>query len=71
MCSECHNRVIFKQLLQAKALQFLQIDSCRLGSVNENLAVLLMAKKFDGKGAASPPVAHLRFPLEFAILTVS
>uniref|UniRef100_A0A8D0Q6G1 Mitochondrial enolase superfamily member 1 n=1 Tax=Sus scrofa TaxID=9823 RepID=A0A8D0Q6G1_PIG len=38
--------VIFKQLLQAKALQFLQIDSCRLGSVNENLSVLLMAKKF-------------------------
>ncbi|XP_036678878.1 mitochondrial enolase superfamily member 1 isoform X5 [Balaenoptera musculus] len=44
---QCHNRVIFKQLLQAKALQFLQIDSCRLGSVNENLSVLLMAKKFD------------------------
>ncbi|XP_047649819.1 mitochondrial enolase superfamily member 1 isoform X2 [Phacochoerus africanus] len=43
---QCHNRVIFKQLLQAKALQFLQIDSCRLGSVNENLSVLLMAKKF-------------------------
>ncbi|XP_025220737.1 mitochondrial enolase superfamily member 1 isoform X2 [Theropithecus gelada] len=45
--SKCHNRVIFKQLLQAKALQFLQIDSCRLGSVNENLSVLLMAKKFE------------------------
>ncbi|ELW63804.1 Mitochondrial enolase superfamily member 1 [Tupaia chinensis] len=43
----CHNRVIFKQLLQANALQFLQIDSCRLGSVNENLSVLLMAKKFE------------------------
>ncbi|XP_007487702.1 mitochondrial enolase superfamily member 1 isoform X2 [Monodelphis domestica] len=43
---QCHNRVIFKQLLQAGALQFLQIDSCRLGSVNENLSVLLMAKKF-------------------------
>ncbi|XP_043835148.1 mitochondrial enolase superfamily member 1 isoform X1 [Dromiciops gliroides] len=43
---QCHNRVIFKQLLQADALQFLQIDSCRLGSVNENLSVLLMAKKF-------------------------
>ncbi|KAM6278343.1 LOW QUALITY PROTEIN: mitochondrial enolase superfamily member 1 [Spheniscus humboldti] len=40
----CHNRVIFKQLLQAKALSYLQIDSCRLGSVNENLSVLLMAK---------------------------
>ncbi|XP_023365942.1 mitochondrial enolase superfamily member 1 [Otolemur garnettii] len=44
---QCHNRVIFKQLLQANALQFLQIDSCRLGSVNENLSVLLMAKKFE------------------------
>uniref|UniRef100_A0A7N9AVN6 Mitochondrial enolase superfamily member 1 n=1 Tax=Mastacembelus armatus TaxID=205130 RepID=A0A7N9AVN6_9TELE len=44
--SKCHNRVMFKQFLQASALQFLQIDSCRLGSVNENLAVLLMAHKF-------------------------
>ncbi|XP_070784003.1 mitochondrial enolase superfamily member 1 isoform X2 [Enoplosus armatus] len=44
--SKCHNRVMFKQFLQASALQFVQIDSCRLGSVNENLAVLLMAHKF-------------------------
>ncbi|XP_078543579.1 mitochondrial enolase superfamily member 1 isoform X2 [Lissotriton helveticus] len=43
---QCHNRVMFKQFLQAKALQYLQIDSCRLGSVNENLSVMLMAKKF-------------------------
>ncbi|XP_035271586.1 mitochondrial enolase superfamily member 1 isoform X1 [Anguilla anguilla] len=43
---QCHNRVMFKQFLQASALQFVQIDSCRLGSVNENLAVLLMACKF-------------------------
>ncbi|MFB3827753.1 MAG: L-fuconate dehydratase [Bryobacteraceae bacterium] len=42
----CQNRVIFKQLLQAGALGFCQIDSCRLGGVNEILAVLLMAKKF-------------------------
>ena len=40
------NRVIFKQLLQAEAISFCQIDSCRLGSVNENLAVILMAAKF-------------------------
>ena len=40
---------MFKQFLQASALQFVQIDSCRLGSVNENLAVLLMAHKFQGK----------------------
>ncbi|XP_035271588.1 mitochondrial enolase superfamily member 1 isoform X2 [Anguilla rostrata] len=45
---QCHNRVMFKQFLQASALQFVQIDSCRLGSVNENLAVLLMACKFQG-----------------------
>lgn len=45
----CHSRVIFKQLLQANALSYLQIDSCRLGSVNENLSVLLMAKKFRSK----------------------
>uniref|UniRef100_A0A8B9Z208 Enolase superfamily member 1 n=1 Tax=Buteo japonicus TaxID=224669 RepID=A0A8B9Z208_9AVES len=44
-----HDRVIFKQLLQANALSYLQIDSCRLGSVNENLSVLLMAKKFRSK----------------------
>ena len=42
----CQNRVVFKQLLQAKAIGYCQIDSCRLGGVNEVLAVLLMAKKF-------------------------
>jgi len=42
----CQNRVIFKQLLQAEAISFCQIDSCRLGGVNENLAVMLMAAKF-------------------------
>ena len=42
----CHNRIIFKQLLQANAISFCQIDSCRLGGVNENLAVILMAAKF-------------------------
>jgi L-fuconate dehydratase len=40
------NRVLFKQLLQAEAIDFCQIDSCRLGGVNENLAVILMAAKF-------------------------
>ena len=43
---QCQNRVIFKQLLQAGAIRFCQIDSCRLGGVNEVLAVLLMAAKF-------------------------
>ncbi len=42
----CANRVIFKQLFQANAIDFCQIDSCRLGGVNENLAVMLMAAKF-------------------------
>src|SRR2546423_11163137 len=42
----CHNRVMFKQLLQARAIDFCQIDRCRLGGVNEVLAVLLMAAKF-------------------------
>jgi len=42
----CHNRVMFKQLLQAGSIDFCQIDSCRLGGVNEVLAVLLMAAKF-------------------------
>ncbi|HYT67297.1 MAG TPA: L-fuconate dehydratase [Vicinamibacterales bacterium] len=42
----CANRVLFKQLLQANAISFCQIDSCRLGGVNENLAVILMAAKF-------------------------
>src|SRR5437588_861915 len=43
---QCQNRVVFKQLMQAKAIQFCQIDSCRLGGVNEVLAVLLLAAKF-------------------------
>jgi L-fuconate dehydratase len=42
----CQNRVIFKQLLQANAIGFCQVDACRLGGVNEVLAVLLMAAKF-------------------------
>jgi len=40
------NRVLFKQLLQAKAISYCQIDSCRLGGVNEILAVYLLAAKF-------------------------
>jgi L-fuconate dehydratase len=42
----CHNRVMFKQFLQAGAMQFCQIDATRLGGVNECLAVMLMARKF-------------------------
>lgn len=43
----CPNRVMFKQFLRAGAIQFCQIDACRLGGVNEVLAVLLLAAKFD------------------------
>lgn len=42
----CHNRVMFKQLLQAEAIDFCQIDACRLAGVNEVVAVLLLAAKF-------------------------
>ncbi|KAI9797907.1 MAG: L-galactonate dehydratase [Sarcosagium campestre] len=43
----CQNRVIFKQLLMAGAIDVCQIDACRLGGVNEVLAVMLMAKKYN------------------------
>ena len=42
----CHNRIMFKQFFQAKAIDYCQLDSCRLGGVNEVLAVLLLAAKF-------------------------
>jgi L-fuconate dehydratase len=41
-----HNRVMFKQFLQAGGMGVCQIDACRLGGVNEVLAVLLLAAKF-------------------------
>jgi L-fuconate dehydratase len=40
------NRVMFKQLLQLEAIDFCQVDSCRLGGVNEVLAVLLLAARY-------------------------
>jgi L-fuconate dehydratase len=40
------NRVVFKQLLQAGAVDIVQIDSARVGGVNENIAILLLAAKF-------------------------
>ncbi|MCX4727561.1 enolase C-terminal domain-like protein [Streptomyces sp. NPDC090052] len=40
------NRVVFKQLLQAGAVDFVQIDAARVAGVNENLAILLLAAKF-------------------------
>ena len=41
------NRVIFKQLFQAGAIDVCQIDACRVGGVNEALSILLLAAKFD------------------------
>ncbi|KAL2865081.1 enolase C-terminal domain-like protein [Aspergillus lucknowensis] len=41
-----NNRVMFKQLLQAHALDAVQLDACRLASINEILAVLLLSAKF-------------------------
>jgi L-fuconate dehydratase len=38
--------VVFKQLLQAGAVDFVQIDAARVGGVNENIAILLLAAKF-------------------------
>ncbi|MFC8453062.1 L-fuconate dehydratase [Kitasatospora sp. NPDC057223] len=40
------NRVVFKQLLQAGAIDILQLDAARVGGVNENLAILLLAASF-------------------------
>ncbi len=42
----CQNRIIFKQLIMRGAIDVVQIDSCRLGGVNEVLAVMLMAAKY-------------------------
>jgi L-fuconate dehydratase len=42
----CHNRVMWKQLLQARSVAVCQIDACRLAGVNEVIAVLLLAAKF-------------------------
>ena len=42
----CHNRIMFKQFLQAGAMDVVQIDSCRLAGVSEVIAVMMMAHKF-------------------------
>ena len=42
----CQNRVVFKQLLQAGAISHCQVDACRLGGVNEVVAVQLLAAAF-------------------------
>ncbi len=42
----CQNRIMFKQLIMRGAIDVVQIDACRLGGVNEVLAVMLMAAKY-------------------------
>ncbi len=43
----CQNRILFKQFMAEGAIDVVQLDACRLGGVNEVLAVLLMAAKYD------------------------
>ncbi|MFD1627197.1 L-fuconate dehydratase [Azospirillum griseum] len=42
----CQNRIMFKQFLQADAIDVVQIDAARVGGLNENLAIMLMAAKY-------------------------
>jgi L-fuconate dehydratase len=42
----CANRILFKQFMQAGGMQFCNLDACRLGGVNECLAVMLLAARF-------------------------
>ncbi|QOG07963.1 L-fuconate dehydratase [Aureimonas sp. OT7] len=42
----CQNRILFKQFLQADAIDVVQIDAARVGGLNENIAIMLMAAKF-------------------------
>lgn len=62
------NRVMFKQFMQAEAFEFCQVDSARIGGVNELIMVYLMAKKFNvkvvphaGGVALSEMIQHLQF----------
>ena len=49
----CQNRIVFKQFIEHNALDFLQIDSCRLASISEIIPILFIASKFD-----IPVIAH-------------
>jgi L-fuconate dehydratase len=42
----CHNRVMFKQMLASDSIDVVQLDPCRLGGLNEAIAVMLLAAKF-------------------------
>ncbi len=54
------NRIMFKQLLQAGAIDICQIDACRVGGVNEVVAILLLAAKF---GVTGLPARRRRRPV--------
>ena len=43
----CQNRIMFKQFIKGGAIDIIQIDSCRMGGLNEVLAVMLMAAKYE------------------------
>lgn len=43
----CQNRIMFKQFIAEGAIDVVQIDSCRMGGLNEVLAVLLIAAKYN------------------------
>ena len=43
----CQNRILFKQFLENRSLDFCQIDSCRMASLNEIIPVMLLASKLD------------------------
>ena len=43
----CHNRVMFKQFLKAGGMDYCQIDSCRVGGINELITIILLARKFN------------------------
>ena len=43
----CQNRIMFKQFIKDGAIDIVQIDACRIGGLNEVLAVMLMAAKYD------------------------
>ena len=55
-----HNRMVFKQLLQADAIDVVQIDSCRLAGVSEVLSVLLMAAKYVVYNSIQMSLIHVR-----------
>lgn len=71
------NRVIFKQLLQARAIGVMQIDAARVAGVNENVANLLLAAKFGvpvcphaGGVGLCEAVQHLSF-FDYAAVSAS